>query len=149
LGLDKGKKCLLYKHYLRAQATASQQEKASPELANKEDDNQSDKPYHVRSLSWAQRRVTGGLERVFNVDVAKCEKCQKYNETIIAYIIDTDVIEKILAYCNKIYPNSSKVSQLPPRRAPPNEQHDIGFAIQRDFDFGAPSHLTRYCKNIF
>lgn len=91
-GPDKDKKCLPYKHYLRAQATASQQEKDSPKPANKEDDNQSDKPYHVRTSSWAQRPVTGELERVFNVDAGECEKCQKYNETIIAYIIDTDFI---------------------------------------------------------
>jgi hypothetical protein len=57
--------------------------------------------------------------------------------TIIACIIDTDVIQKMLAHFKKIYPNSSKVSQLPQLRAPPNEQHDIDFAIQRDFDFGA------------
>jgi hypothetical protein len=87
-------------------------------------------------MSWlagtAQR-----LKRVFNIDIAESEKCQKYNVTIIACIIDTDVIEKILAHFNKIYPNSSKVSQLPQLRALPNEQHDIDFAIQRDFDFGA------------
>lgn len=45
--------------------------KNSPKLANKEEGNQSDKPYHARGMSWAQR-----LRRVFNIDNA-----------LIAYVI--------------------------------------------------------------
>ena len=43
---------------LRAQVTASQRGKNSPKLVNQED-RQSDKPYHARAMSWAQRPVTG------------------------------------------------------------------------------------------
>jgi hypothetical protein len=43
--------------HLRAQVTASQRGKNSPRLANKKD-TQSDKPYHARSMTWAQRSVT-------------------------------------------------------------------------------------------
>jgi hypothetical protein len=117
---------------LRAQVTASQRGKNSPKLANKEEDNQSDKPYHARGMSWAQR-----LKRVFNIDITECEKCHKHNVTIIACIIDTVVIQKILAHLDKTYPLSTQVSQLPPLRAPPDEQYDEDFTVQRDFDFGA------------
>jgi hypothetical protein len=59
--------------------------------ANKED-NQSIKSYHARGMSWlagtAQRPVTGELERVFNIDITECEKCEKHNVSIIACIID-------------------------------------------------------------
>jgi hypothetical protein len=117
---------------LRAQVTASQRGKNSPKLANKEEDNQSDKPYHARGMSWAQR-----LKRVFNIDITECEKCHKHNVTIIACIIDTVVIQKILAHLDKTYPLSTQVSQLPPLRAPPDEQYDEDFTVQSDFDFGA------------
>ena len=48
---------------LRAQMTASQrllhsEREKSPRLINKENE-QSDKPYHARSMSWGQRLVTG------------------------------------------------------------------------------------------
>jgi hypothetical protein len=43
---------------LRAQVTASQRGKNSPKLNNQEN-SQSDKPYHARSMSWAQSPVTG------------------------------------------------------------------------------------------
>lgn len=46
--------------------------KNSSKLANKEEGNQSDKPYHARSMSWAQR-----LRRVFNIDITECKKCEK------------------------------------------------------------------------
>jgi hypothetical protein len=113
--------------------TASKRGKNSPKLVNKED-NQSDKPYHARAMSWlagtAQR-----LKRVFNIDISECEKCQKHNVTIIACIIDTVVVQKILAHMDKTHPSSEQVTQLPPLRAPPDEEHD--FNIQRDFNFGA------------
>jgi len=116
---------------LRAQVTASQRGKNSPKLANKED-NQSIKPYHARGMSWAQR-----LKRVFNIDITECEKCQKHNVTIIACIIDTVVIQRILAHLDKKYPTSKQVPLLPPLRAPPDEQYANDFKIQRDFNFGA------------
>jgi len=36
---------------------------------------------------------------------------------------------------DKTHPSSEQVTQLPPLRAPPDEEHD--FNIQRDFNFGA------------
>jgi hypothetical protein len=111
--------------------TASKRGKNSPKLVNKED-NQSDKPYHARAMSWAQR-----LKRVFNIDISECEKCQKHSVTIIACVIDTVIIQKILAHLDKINPVSTQATLLPPLRAPPDEQHDKDFAVQRDFDFGA------------
>jgi ribosomal protein S27E len=116
---------------LRAQVTASQRGKNSPKLANKED-KQSNKPYHARGMSWAMR-----LKRVFNIDITECEKCQKYNVTIIACIIDIIVIQKILAHLDEKYPTSKQTPLLPPLRAPPDEQYANDFKIQRDFNFGA------------
>jgi hypothetical protein len=53
---------------LRAQVTASQRGKDSPKLANNnKENNQSDKPYHARGMSWAQRPVTVyGLHLFYN-----------------------------------------------------------------------------------
>jgi hypothetical protein len=48
---------------LRAQVTASKRGKNSLKLINKED-SQSDKQYHARGMTWAQR-----LKRVFNIDI--------------------------------------------------------------------------------
>ncbi len=64
-------------------------------------------------MSWAQR-----LKRVLNIDISECERCQKRHVTIIAGIIDTIVIQKILAHLDKINPVSGQVSLLPPLRAP-------------------------------
>ena len=115
--------------------TASQRGKNSPKLAN-EENKQFDKPYQARAVSWlagtAQR-----LKRVFNINITECEKCQKHNVTIIARIIDTGVIQKILAHLDKNYPRSKQTPILPPLRAPPDEQHANDFKIQRDFNFGA------------
>jgi hypothetical protein len=86
---------------LRAQVTASQRGKNSPRLVN-EGDEHSDKPYHARGMSWAQR-----LKRVFNIDITECEKCEKHNVSIIACIIDIHVIQKILAHLDKKYPTST------------------------------------------
>ena len=116
---------------LRAQVTASQRGKNSPKLINK-GDSQSDKPYHARSMSWALR-----LRRVFNIDIAECEKCQLHNVKVIACIIDTVVIQTILAHLDKKYPTSKQTPLLPTLRAPPEEQYANDFKIQRDFNFGA------------
>lgn len=113
---------------LRAQVTASQRGKNSPVLAKKGNEA-SEKPYHARSMSWAQR-----LKRVFNIDITECEECQQHNVSVIACIIDSHVIQKILKHLDKKYPTST-TTLLPPLRAPPDEQHD--FNIQRDFNFGA------------
>ena len=122
---------------LRAQVTASQRGKNSPKLVNIRDEH-SDKPYHARSMTWlagtAQRPVTGESERVFNIDINECEKCQQHNVSIIACIADIHVIKKILKYLDKKYP-TTKQATLPPLRAPPDEEHD--FTIQHDFNFGA------------
>jgi len=116
---------------LRAQVTASQRGKNSPKLNNKEN-SQSDKPYHARSMTWAQR-----LKRVFNIDITECEKCEDHNVSIIACIIDVHVIQKILNHLDKKYPRSAQPTQLPPLRAPPEAQYAGDFTIQRDFNFGA------------
>jgi hypothetical protein len=69
-------------------------------------------------MTWAQR-----LRRVFNIDITECEKCQKHNVTIIACIIDTVVIQKIMAHLDKKHSISIQASLLPPLRAPPNERY--------------------------
>jgi len=114
---------------VRAQVTASQRGKNSPRLAENLED--SDKPYHARSMGWAAR-----LKRVFNIDITECEICQNLNVSIIVCIIDLLVIQKILAHLDKTCPSSEQVTQLPPLRAPPDDQYD-DFNVQRDFDFGA------------
>jgi hypothetical protein len=119
---------------LRAQVTASQrllhsEIENSPRLVNIGDEH-SAKPYHARSMTWAQR-----LRRVFNIDINECEKCEKHNVSIIACIIDSHVIQKILAHLDKKYLTSKQTTILPPLRAPPDEDYD--FNIQRDFNFGA------------
>ena len=115
---------------LRAKVTASQRGKNSPRLVNIED-GQPNRPYHASGMTWAQR-----LKRVFNIDITDCEKCHKHNVTIIACIIDTHVIQKILAHLEKTYSVSSQAPLLPPLRAPPDDQYDEDFTVQRDFDFG-------------
>jgi hypothetical protein len=93
---------------LRAKVTASQRGKNSPKLVNIEN-GQSNKPYHARGMTWAQR-----LKRVFNIDITECEKCQKHTVTIIACIIDSVVIRTILAHLDKKYPNSTPAATLLP-----------------------------------
>jgi hypothetical protein len=84
-------------------------------------------------MTWAQR-----LRRVFNIDITECEKCQKHNVSIIACIIDIQVIKKILAHLDKKYPKStSAVTLLPPLRAPPDDKSEDDFNVQRNFNFGA------------
>ena len=103
---------------LRAQVTASQRGKNSPRLVNR--DEHSAKPYHARSMTWAQR-----LRRVFNIDITECEKCQKHNVSIIACITDVFVINKILAHLDKKYPLSAQTKTLlPPLRAPPQQKFE-------------------------
>ncbi len=38
--------------------------------------------------------ATGESERVCNIDIAACEKCQRYNGTIIACFLEPDVTQK-------------------------------------------------------
>jgi hypothetical protein len=111
--------------------TASQRGKNSPKLINQEK-SQSDRPYPARSITWAQ-----WLKRVFNIEITECEKCEKYNVSIIACIIHIHVIQKILSHLNKKHPISTPTTLLPPLRGTPNEQCINGFTIQRDFNFGA------------
>ncbi len=115
---------------LRAQVTASQRGKNSPKLTNKED-SQSDKPYHARGMAWAQR-----LKRVFNIDIAQCEKCQKHNVTIIACITQPAIIHKILSYLDKQgSPITGNNTRAPPIDALEQMVMFDDFTIQRDFDF--------------
>ena len=100
---------------------------------NAQESHQSDKPYHARGMSWAQR-----LKRVFNIDITECEKCLKHNVTIIACIIEPSIIHKILSYLD----NQGSAITGNNTRAPPVEA--LGqtlmfddFTIQSDFDFGA------------
>jgi ribosomal protein S27E len=79
---------------VRAEVTASQRGKNSPRLA--EDLKDSDKPYHARSMSWAQR-----LKRVFNIDITICEACESNNVKIIACITQPAIINKILMHLDK------------------------------------------------
>ena len=117
--------------HVRAEVTASQRGKNSPRLAEHLVD--SDKPYHARSMSWAQR-----LKRVFNIDITQCEVCEKFNVKIIACIIDTSVINKILLYLDKQnLPEADNDSLMPPLRAPPDVAPCSDYIIQHDFDFGA------------
>jgi hypothetical protein len=115
---------------LRALVTASQRGKNSPKLI-KQENNQMDKPYHARSMSWlagtAQR-----LKRVFNIDITECEKCQRHNVSILPCITDVFVINKILTHLDKQYLVSAQTKLLPPLRAPLYD-----FTIQRDFNYGA------------
>ncbi|MFC3121110.1 hypothetical protein ACFOHL_05725 [Agaribacter flavus] len=69
---------------VRAKVTASQRGKNSPRLAERPKDP--DKPYHARSMSWAQR-----LKRVFNIDVTICEACESTKVKIMACITDAAI----------------------------------------------------------
>ena len=121
---------------VRAEVTASKRGKNSPKLDASQEDT--DKPYHARSMSWAQR-----LKRVFNIDITQCEHCTKHNVKIIACISDPTVIKKILVHLDKITsPITARLpSVLQPLRAPPptppRETFDDSIVIQRDFDWGA------------
>lgn len=55
---------------VRVEVTASQRGKNSPRLA--EDMKDSEKRYHARNMSWAQR-----LKREFNINITQCEICEK------------------------------------------------------------------------
>jgi hypothetical protein len=116
---------------LRAQVTASQRGKNSSKLAEHLKD--SDKPYHARSMSWAQR-----LKRVFNIDIFQCEACEKLNVKVVACILDPEVIYKILLHLDiNSSPITANTCRAPPinglsQTTPINDDE-----IQRDFDFGA------------
>jgi ribosomal protein S27E len=117
---------------LRAQVTASQRGKNSPKLVNKEECD-SDKPYHAKSMTWAQR-----LKRVFNIDITECEKCLKNNVTIIACITQPNIIHKILLYLDKHgSPITGNNTRAPPLKAAEQTRMFDDLTIQRDFDFGA------------
>ena len=98
---------------VRAQVVSSKRGKASPLLEVAQD---SDKPYHARCMSWAQR-----LKRVFNIDINQCESCGKENVKIIACITDIAAIQKILNHLDKVagVSNHPPATELPPLRAPP------------------------------
>lgn len=116
---------------LRAEVAASQRGKHSPRIAEHLKDT--DKPYHARSMSWAQR-----LKRIFNIDITQCEVCEKFNVKIIACITDASIINKILSYLDKRnLPKASNDSLMPPLRAPPDIEAFRDYSVQRDFDFGA------------
>ena len=116
---------------VRAEVTASRRGKNGPRLAEHLKD--SDRPYHARSMTWAQR-----LKRVFNIDITVCEACAKTNVKIIACITEVAVIEKILKHLDKQDPPIiANTCRAPPlieskQLIPVND-----YEIQRDFDFGA------------
>jgi hypothetical protein len=91
---------------------------------------------NARGMMWLAGTVQR-LRRVFNIDISECEKCEKHNVSIIACIIDINVIQKILKHLDKKYPTSKQTVMLPPLRAPPEKQYANDFTIQRDFNFGA------------
>ena len=104
----------------------------------------SDKPYHARSMSWAQR-----LKRVFNIDITECEACEKTNVKIIACITEPAVIHKLLAYLDKqTLPGAKNDPLIPPLRAPPDDATCSDYIIQHDFDFGAWSTKTYHYLNM-
>ena len=116
---------------VRGEVTASQRGKNSPRLAEYLKD--SDKPYHARSMSWAQR-----LKREFNIDITVCEACEKTNVKIITCITLPAVIHKILAHLDKkTLLEAKNDSLMPPLRASPATASFSDYIIQRDFDFGA------------
>ena len=115
---------------VRADVTASQRGKNSPCLAEHLKD--SDKPYHARSMSWAQR-----LKRVFNIDITKCEQFEKTNVKIIACITDSAVIHKILMHLDKRdSPITANTCRAPPLFEPVQTSVIDDYTIQRDFDLG-------------
>ncbi|OFI36176.1 hypothetical protein BFC17_08600 [Alteromonas lipolytica] len=113
------------------EVTASQRGKNSPRLAVLEND--SDTPYHARSMSWAQR-----LKRVFNIDITICEACTKTNVKIIASITAPATIQKILTHLDEqdsaITANSCRA---PPLIGLTQITTIDDYVIQRDFNFGA------------
>ena len=117
---------------VRAEVTASQRGKHSPRLAEELKDT--DKPYHARSMSWAQR-----LKRVFNIDITECERCEKFTVRIVACITEPGVIQKLFFHLDKHKDNGKRENKglLPLLRAPPRESVIDDYVIQRDFDFGA------------
>ncbi|MCG7654250.1 hypothetical protein MHN00_11850 [Alteromonas sp. Cnat2-8] len=115
----------------REEVTASQRGKNSPRLAEHLKDP--DKPYHARSMSWAQR-----LKRVFNNDITICEACESHNVKIVACITQPTIINKILMHLDKngspITVNTCRAPPLDEVLEPPSFED---FVIQRNFDFGA------------
>ena len=114
---------------LRAVVTASLRGKNSPKLPSKEM-NESVKPYQAKSMSWAQRPVTGPAvtgpavtgqsKRVFNIDITECERCEKHNLRIVAYITAPMVIQKLLPKYS-----SHLDKQATPSLIPQPAQHNI------------------------
>jgi ribosomal protein S27E len=116
---------------VRAEVTASRRGKNSPRLA--ENLKGSNKPYHARSMTWAQR-----LKRVFNIDITVCEACEKTNVKIIACVTDPAVIYKILMHLDKLdSPITTNTCRAPPVFEPVKTSVTDDYTIQRDFDFGA------------
>lgn len=74
---------------------------SSPRLVNIED-GYSEKLYHAREMTWAQR-----LKRAFNFDITECEKCEHHSVSIIVCIIDSHLIQKIHRHLDKKYPTSA------------------------------------------
>jgi ribosomal protein S27E len=77
------------------------------------------------------------IRKWVHIDISECEKHEKHNVSIIACIIDSRVIHKILAHLEKKYPTSKQTTVLPPLRAPSGEQQANEFTIQCDLNFGA------------
>ena len=109
---------------VRAQVVSSKRGKDSPLLEVQQD---TDNPYHARSISWAQR-----LKRVFNIDIRQCESCGKENVKIIACNTELAVVQKIFNHLDKVtgVSNHPPATELPPLRAPP-----IGTSNQTQFNW--------------
>ncbi|WP_246261117.1 transposase [Alteromonas ponticola] len=116
---------------VRAEITASQRGRNSPRLA--EDLKDSGKPYHARSMSWAQR-----LKRVFNIGITICEACESNNVKIIACITQPAIINKILMHLDKnSFPITANTCRAPPLFESAQTTVVDDYTIQQDFDFGA------------
>lgn len=117
--------------HVRAEVTASQRGKQSPRLA--EHLKASDKPYHARSMKWAQR-----LKRVFNIDITICEACAKTDVKIIACITHPAIITKIIMHLDKNdSPITANTCRAPPLNTSTQPTPTSDYVIQRNFDFGA------------
>ena len=133
---------------LRAVVTASQRGKNSPKLPSKEM-NESVKPYQAKSMSWAQRPVTGPAvtgpavtgqsKRVFNIDINECERCEKHNLRIVACITAPMVIQKLLPKYSSHLDKQATPSLIPQPHHLIPQQHGppIAGPAQHTFNWSA------------
>ena len=101
--------------------------------------NEADKPYQVKSMSWAQRPVTGQSKRVFNIDITECERCEKHNLRIVACITAPMVIQKLLPKYSSHLDKQATPSLIPQPHHLIPQQHGppIAGPAQQTFNWSA------------